>query len=445
MRGHNVLFDMDNDRVGIALSNCNYAGGNDVNNYKNELESHSINSHDDEKTPCLLGEKTIEQSCEENPLVTSKCFKVDPLLPPTLISGTELLMYEILDGTDYESCEMELTVTMKDTNVIPLKQYCNPDGFCHALVTCTTTCAKQKVVMGLIKDATEQIENSTNTNDTYYDYDDDKDILEGTIDANITGSSPMEKEKCRRNGKWSACMPDCRQTRRKYAEIQGKCTMIHVKSKERDRRVCHIDACGSKDPCRVPFVVASFLSFPGDFSERWDWQAKEKLILSFSKALNSALQSVFQMKKDIIGVGDVKIVEVMNTTKGTSSDESSGADNVPGFSIIVEVSILNTKIEPPEEDSVAATIGKMEDKKKFNKFLAKTKKLWKDRKHVNCTESDIFAVSETAMRVLVVLEADTFPDSLLSFLANEYKSKRTASPFQTSLANYDKYEMTFFC
>lgn len=338
---------------------------------------------------------------------------------------------------------MELT-SLTSTMQGPVRQFCSQDGFCHASVKCATTCAKQKVVANLIEDATEQIGNSKNTTDKYYGYDDDKDIVEGTIDTNITGSSPMEKKQCRRNGKWSACMPDCRQTRRKYAEIQGKCTMIHIAKNDRDRRVCHIDACGSKDPCRVPFVVASFLSFPGDFSERWDWQAKEKLILSFSKSLNIVVKKDFpRMTEDVIGVGDVKIVEVMNMTKGTS-DESPGVDNLPGFSIIVEVSISNPNIELPNDYAAEATIGTMEDTTQFAKFLAKTKKLWKNRKHVNCTESDIYSVSKTAMKVHVALEAETFPNTLLRILANEYKSKRTTSPFQTSLANYDNNKITFF-
>merc|ERR1712238_39718 len=90
-----------------------------------------------------------------------------------------------------------------------------------------------------------------------------------------------------------------------------------------------------------------------------------------------------------------------------------GADNLPGFSIIVEVSISNPKIELPNDYAAEATIGTMEDTRQFAKFLAKTKKLWKNRKHVNCTESDIYSVSKTAMKVHVALEAETFPNALL--------------------------------
>ena len=78
MRGHNVLFDMENNRVGIALSDCNYAEGNDIN--KNNVDEDDNESEDENygNTPCLLGEKKIEHSCEEDKLVIALCSKQDP-------------------------------------------------------------------------------------------------------------------------------------------------------------------------------------------------------------------------------------------------------------------------------------------------------------------------------------------------------------------------------
>merc|ERR1712085_60034 len=79
MRGHNILFDLENDRIGFAESSCNYESliTHEEHHKSLVLETNVTHRIKSEKTnnDCVLAEPKLESYCWESIDVKTHCVK----------------------------------------------------------------------------------------------------------------------------------------------------------------------------------------------------------------------------------------------------------------------------------------------------------------------------------------------------------------------------------
>ena len=327
MQGHNVLFDWENKRVGIAESSCEY-----------QQESLSVTDDGVMSVDCKLGAPSLSVSCSDSADL-SQC--ESPLSKPdTALHGLEIWTRVVqAPGTAKGLTCAEVATAQNEENVGgQMEVNCDGKGVCREVRKCVISC--------------------TNA------------IAHGTAASKNSGLSPIGS--CGGVG-WSACDYTCSQTKVESVLMNdGKC---HEEKSKEVTRPCHVQACGRSDPCRVPFVVHAIIKIRGAVASHWakhvsvcgctelfsfafqfhlihlvlhvDYQAEEIFIEAFTATTN-------EKRKDKDSYFEPGDVTVLNASPWRASDDTvfgvdslEGEDEELGMQIVVEISIFNPHAEMP--------------------------------------------------------------------------------------------------
>ena len=370
MMNHDVLFDWENMRLGIAESNCDYdelVEGVEVLLDETE-DTATVDVSDGVSKDCVLGEVNVELSCIET-VDTSSCNKVDQEHELAGITKITILVEEEGFG-DGKTC---VTAAKEKTILMDLRKNartdCN-DGFCTIKSICSMTC---KDALGI--DTAPETKPVTKTNNTGTD----SDTNPGTDESN-----EHVKKACPDEG-WGGCQHSCEQSKI-TAELRqdGECHVGKIES-----RSCHIDNCGRSDPCRVPFLVHAILLFAGVDASEWTKADEDFLVETFASAVNIDRES----GDELFGPGDIKITSVNKWS--ADKDEFYSGDIKTGMKAVLEVSIYNEKTILPSQDK-NGTKTVLDKGKDMIHVITGTE-------HTVCKDSDIYPLSKTALDVHVEL------------------------------------------
>ena len=377
MMNHDVLFDWENNRLGIAESNCDYdelVEGVEVLEEETEGTA-TVDLGDGVSKDCVLGESNVELSCIET-VDTSSCNKVgqgsnsnDYELPG--VTKITILVEEEGFG-DGKTC---VTAAKEKITLLNMRKDaridCN-DGVCHIKSVCSMTC---KEALERIDTAPETKSDTETNTDTDIDTGPDSDTNPGTDKSN-----EQVKKACPDEG-WGGCQHSCEQSKI-TAELRqdGECHVGKVET-----RSCHIDNCGRSDPCRVPFLVHAILLFAGVDASDWTKADEDFLVETFASAVNDERES----GDELFGPGDIKITSVNKWS--ADKDEFYSGNIKTGMKIVLEVSIYN-------ENAVLLS----EAKNGTKTVIDKGKDIMHvitGPEHTVCKESDIYPLSKTALDV----------------------------------------------
>ena len=351
MQGHDVLFDWENGRIGFAESTCDYAeispniepnaAGINQNLVNNDGQPPSGKPDEgiDIKLDCVLSQPSIDQTCEQSlENVNEQCIGKDP---ETQIFGAvqkSIFDVENTGSGQGKSCQDVAEEMVQGQGSIT----CSGEGMCTLIQNCDLKC---KDIFG-------------------------RDPKESSLNPQ---TNVIEMNKCMKNT-WGACTLWCTQSRmHSVLKKDGSCS---VSSKE--SRPCHIDACGSHDPCRVPFVVHVVIGLGGINPTSWAKKYEEVFVEAFATTLDGIGN---------IGPGDIEVLMTNPWTEGKSKDL--------GLKIIMEISIYTT-IEPSKQEKV--------------KNMAQAEML------ADCREEDLYPFAKTALDVHTRLEHENFIPVLLNRL-----------------------------
>lgn len=204
MQRHNVLFDWENRRVGIAESTCEYEDGNE------QTDDGSV------EVDCRLGQSNLVTSCSETVDLTL-CNK--PGTSDLTLSGHEVWTRIVTAPGTMQgvSCEQVAAAANEESGGGGVEVQCDGKGICKEIRQCEITCANAHAA------------------------------------GDFGNLAPAGSTATCGGATWSACDYSCTQTRiNTILMTDGKC---YVEKALEFSRPCHIQACGRSDPCRVPFVV----------------------------------------------------------------------------------------------------------------------------------------------------------------------------------------------
>ena len=224
MQGHNVLFDWENKRIGIAESSCEY-----------QEEHLTVTEEGVMSVDCKIGAPSLSVSCSESADL-SRCEK--NANSNVALSGLEIWTRIVqAPGTAQGlTCEEVATSQNEENGGGPMEVSCDGKGVCREVRKCVISCANA--------------------------------IAHGSSGKNA-GLSPIGS--CGAIT-WSACGYTCSQTKVDAVLMSdGKC---HEEKSLEVTRPCHVQACGRSDPCRVPFVVHSIIKIRGAIASHWTEHCK---------------------------------------------------------------------------------------------------------------------------------------------------------------------------
>lgn len=375
MMSHDVVFDVENRRIGFAESDCNYDElVVDAQLTDPEESDGSAREEDGEMPRCKLGEPSMSISCVES-LEVDRCF-ADGASMDLLLDGyikyTRIIEDQgfVNNGAD---CELVALEPFKNQEH-PSRVTCKDDGICSVLISCKMTC----------EDIKKQVQEE----------EDNENIGKGEFDFNGNESD----SDCSSDG-WGACLSSCKQSRIiSTKELDGEC---HVTGEE--TRECHIDACGKDDPCLIPFLVHAIIGLDIE-AEAWYKVEEDIFIDSFVSTVNADRE-----QNDILFTGgDVKILSV---GKWFDDDPSSELAE-KGVKVILEISLFNENaILSPQTGSKMGAL--------FFSLGSKTEL-------ATCSESDIYVLSSRAMSVHKELERIGFMIDLIRSIQNEAELESSA-------------------
>lgn len=360
MMNHDVLFDWENNRIGLAESTCDY----DV-----LVESEKIvdegDMGDGVSKNCVLGEPRLWKPCAES-VDTSKC---------TESNGDEVLngvdQYELVvedEGFgDGQKCQDVALAKLTVDESVSGSAKCSGEGTCDVLMVCSLTCDEALTKLAAV-DGGDDDDDSVNATDT----------SGATRDPNAGKNHTGNGLPCHTDG-WGSCQDTCFQSKiiskRRH---DGHCYFHHAL-----KRKCHIDNCGRNDPCMVPFVVHAILLFADADPNLWSEDDEEDLVKSFASTVN-----IERMDGDkLFGPGDVKI---LSAGHWSADDFYKGAAKT-GMQVVLEVSIYNDK----------AVLPKKEDGNQMKQLIS-------GHQHATCTDSDVYALSQNALDVHKEMGRDNF-------------------------------------
>lgn len=300
MMNHDILFDWENERVGIAESSCDY---------EQLVEGEEVLENEDEGTAdtaveqgvsqdCKLSEKMVELACIET-VDVSKCLgeETSSTSLPGVSKNTMIIEQEGTKGG--KDCVTRAKEIAKEANLnIEEGKILCEDGACDIVIPCTLSC----------KEAFQKIGNTNNK---------PKDV---------------DMKKACPSSSWGVCEHTCEQTRMiSERKKDGQCHVNH-----REKRKCHIDNCGS-DPCVVPFLVHAII-FLADVDEH-DWNKKDEdiFIESFAKAVNLEKEE----GDELFAAGDIKITNIHKWSGEEDEDLFSNDKPKTGLELVLEISIYN--------------------------------------------------------------------------------------------------------
>lgn len=378
MQGHDVLFDWENGRVGFAESSCDYS------EIAKDLDSLTQNDtltndgsppkpvHTDEghakSVDCVLSQPSLAESCLDSVKhYVHKCNEAGadentPLHPAH--EKWALVIEKNGSGMHGASCHKVAKNSMSKGSVT-----CSAKGTCTIMKPCAITCEE---VWG----ASSQVE------------------------PKVVPQPPptsIREGQCG-DDTWGACTSWCSQSKiHSFVMDDGKC---HEDESKQESRPCHIDACGSHDPCRVPFVVHAVIGLADTKADLWSKRYEETFIDAFAASLNGLGD---------IGPGDVDVLMVNQWTPEGKAESS-------GMKLILEVSIYNnTKVEekkyvPPPED---------EDLGMFSKLAFKFQNGVTNSQIISdCSEEMLYPFASTALDLHTLLQRIDFVDNLVGLLPN---------------------------
>lgn len=278
-------------------------------------------------------------------------------------------------GMHGKSCKQVASNKMNNEGAVT----CSGGGTCTANIPCHMTCAQLR----------------TDAEDVEADL---------PVESTSSSSAVAVEGECG-DSTWGACTSWCEQSRvRSFMANDGEC---HEDDKA-EVRPCHIDACGSHDPCRVPFVVHAVMVVAGVTLKLWSKVQEEIFVNAFADQLNGLGN---------IGPGDVDVLMVDPWTPEGSKKEV-------GVKLVVEVSIFNsTKPDVhhswSDEDNnwgaVGKAFGKFEDELTQSEIIA------------NCAEEDLYDFAKQALALHNRLQRKNFMANMLQRLpSNEDGTSPTA-------------------
>jgi len=137
MRGHNILFDLENDRIGFAESSCNYESliTHEEHHKSLVLETNVTHRIKSEKTnnDCVLAEPKLESYCWESIDVKTHCVKGSN---SKKVEG--LATYNAAVLKTGELCEDYAKTLLRNIDLVQ----CFPEPYCDIVTTCETTCGE---------------------------------------------------------------------------------------------------------------------------------------------------------------------------------------------------------------------------------------------------------------------------------------------------------------
>ena len=248
MRGHDILFDWENGRVGFAESDCTF---------EDLVDNDNTSAVDKESVDCVLGEIVVSSSCEDSieGFSQDKCAKE----PDAVLTGVEILTAEILDkgNKNGKSCEVVLGNLYHHDKVGTTS--CS-DGLCNQTNSCSINCSDIS------------------------SYDDQN------------GGDSNSSELCD-TSLWGICRSSCTQIKVEstFDAEDGKCHEI-----KSIVRPCHTGACLDANPCHIPFKIHVILGIDGGDVSLWTKRNEQEFI--------NKLATVLKQKNSIIEPGDIDVL-----------------------------------------------------------------------------------------------------------------------------------------
>ena len=288
MQGHDVVFDYENARIGFAPSNCKKTFPtaeqtptvtSGVEHIPGSVVSHSLDcqlSSPSLVTSCLdyirSDYSDIEQTCSSNPSLVLK--------------GKETwssLIYGFAKPGG-QSCEKVLST---DTN----EEEVNCDasvGVCWKRTECEIPCQSN--------------------------------LWRNPVFAANNCNVEATKEE------WSICTHDCQQSR--FMTNNNMDNNCHT-----EQRICHVDECATRHPCKVPFIVHAIFELRGVHPYQFTSTSKQTFVQSFCSSLGQNFT---------LSEGDVKVLTPLPLFLNNQGQEDDNND-VAGVKLVLEVSITNTQ------------------------------------------------------------------------------------------------------
>jgi len=256
-------------------------------------------------------------------------------------------------------------VKMKSLNseIGPSVITCEGDGACTELRPCQLPCSQVHVAQNADLSATKP----------------------------VAANPESDKEQAKCDTFWGSCDYRCNQTRIESAPFtDGFCHEIN-----RETRVCHKDACGRSDPCRVPFIVHAIYVLRGVSPTKWTKREAD----DFAEALTRSFNSLALPDQYLFSVGDVKIVLARRWVSSDDVEYISSADYPDdseelGTKVVVQISIHNPGAELPQ-NGTSKTTGRPRNS---------TDSLPSDRaRPAACEDSDLYELAKDARAIAYVI------------------------------------------
>lgn len=293
------------------------------------------------------------------------------------------------------------------TDIGPSEISCNGNGVCTELRPCQLRCAE----LNRAKKASPQ--------------------------EPKTAAQSHGKSKCA-EAFWSACDFKCHQTKvESVLFTDGKCH-----EKRRQDRLCHKDACGRSDPCRVPFIVHSIYNFRGVAAS--DWTSREDDILA--EALTHTFHTLSASDKNLFNSGDVKVVLTRPWVLDDDVEIVSSMDNEEveaqqiGVKVVVQISIFNPDIEVSKAGDASKVTAKEDANNNFSEMVKNFTVAFRSVTvpSTRCRDSDLYALAKHARLIAYELpELQGFMQQLISDMMSfePEGGGRKPSPFAPLYSN----------
>jgi len=291
LQGHDVIFDWEHGRIGLAESDCVIVDSlSDTFTQKNEAAD------------CVLKDPVVSVQCMQT-IDASQCALHDPdfVLVGTETWSTIVEFPGLSSGSNCEEILMQtpLPGPVRDS---PSTVQCGSTGICTVRRSCEILCGEASLIQPVVR------------------------------------VQPAKGDKdCGDDYTWGSCLGSCVQSKMSSALMSdGNC---HENKIQRETRSCHVDFCGRSDPCHIPFIVHVILGFLGADYSIWSKGAEDCVVNAFTAATNTNDLGNFV---PYFEPGDVKILmaspwyqETLETWESTSP---------PGVKVVLEVSLYNPQV-----------------------------------------------------------------------------------------------------
>lgn len=427
MQGHNVLFDWQHGRIGFAKSSCAYdliAGKND---------NHESFTSEGYSSECILAtdRPILTQTCMDSVNIAI-CEASDQ--PTNVdISGMEIWTLIVEAPGDPGSCEAAILEWSEEQHTVPQIDpsvtNCTHDGLCQEFRPCHVPCMK---AIAFYKRKRKNL--PTNSEAVTVPHD----------NAYLPSpSSPELAEAGCNDWEWSACDHSCRQARIISTRISIPNGQYCVET-DRDRRNCHVDACGRSDPCVVPFLVHAILLVEGN-ANAWTPEYQEAFREKLTVAAHSTEVSGGAASRQLFEEGDVNILVArpwygeMEDDEYSLQDEAGGEysanSTALGIQMILQISISN----PKAKSLPAKTRGRKLLQEVGVLWTNITSVFWSPQPSSMCDPLDLYPLAEVANTVAnSILPRPEFAATLATDLS-EFTAVKLVSSWTIGTQVYDDY------